>query len=65
VAIDAVWVVRPADGDPSSGRTSAQELVPDATFDALAAAHSRALARVSEDIAAAIRTAAASPRPRR
>jgi hypothetical protein len=30
------------------------------TFEALAGAHSRALARVSEDFAAAIRTAAAT-----
>jgi hypothetical protein len=33
--------------------------VTDASFDALAAAHSRALATVSEDIAAAIRAEAA------
>jgi len=55
--VDAVWVVRSAaHGKIRSGRTIAQESVQGEGFDALAAAHSRALARVSGDIAAAIRT---------
>ncbi len=54
--IDATWVVRnAAGGAPRFGRTSAQEPVRGDGFDALAAAHSRALARLSGDIAAAIR----------
>ena len=51
-ALDAVWTVRRAkDGRTSTGRTSARETVPESGYDALAAAHSRAVARLSEDIA--------------
>jgi len=57
--IDAVWTVRKsADGKTSSGRTVASEPVQGKGFDALAAAHSRALAKISGDIAAAIRAEA-------
>ena len=57
--IDAVWVVRQtANGRTRSGRTVAQEPVQGDGFDALAAAHSRALQRLSADIAAAIRAQA-------
>ena len=57
--IEAVWVVRKAAGGVTrSGRTAARELAQGDTFDALAAAHSRALGRVSADIAAAIRAEA-------
>ena len=60
VLIDAVWTVHPAAGGESrSGRTIARETVQGKSFDALAAAHSRALAAVSAEIAAAIRAAAA------
>lgn len=64
--VDAVWAVRRADGGASrTGRTTAHETVEDKTNDALAAAHSRALATVSAGIAAAIRAdALAGPRPR-
>jgi uncharacterized protein len=56
VLIDAVWVVRPPTGGTTqSGRTVASETVSDDSYDSLAAAHSRALAKVSSDIAAAIR----------
>ena len=56
--IEAVWVVRKSAGTISlSGRTSAVEPAT-GSFDALAAAHSRALAKVSSDIAAAIRSEA-------
>jgi hypothetical protein len=51
--------VRGPKGAARSGRTVAREGVTDSSFDALAAAHSRALATVSEDIAAAIRAEAA------
>ena len=56
VLVDAVWVVRPPSvGAAQSGRTVATEPVSGDDFDALASAHSRALAKVSSDIAAAIR----------
>ena len=53
--LDAVWVVRKANGDTQSGRTVAHESAQADTFDALAAAHSRAIAKMSTDIAGAIR----------
>jgi uncharacterized lipoprotein YmbA len=56
--VDAAWAVRSAGGKTRSGRTIAQEAVQGEDFDALAAAHSRALAKVSGDIAAAIRSEA-------
>jgi uncharacterized lipoprotein YmbA len=60
VLVEAVWAVRKAKGgDTRSGRTVAREAVAGTSFDALAAAHSRALATVSDDIAAAIRAEAA------
>jgi uncharacterized protein len=56
--VDAVWVVRKTAGEKTrSGRTTARESVQGEGFEALASAHSRALARVSADIAAAIRAA--------
>jgi hypothetical protein len=63
VLVDVVWAVHQlANGDTRSGRTMARETVQGEGFDGLAAAHSRALAAVSADIAAAIRAAAATPR---
>jgi uncharacterized lipoprotein YmbA len=59
VVVDAVWSVRGPKGAARSGRTVAREGVTDSSFDALAAAHSRALATVSGDIARAIRAEAA------
>jgi uncharacterized protein len=57
--LEAVWAVRKtAGGETRSGRTVAREAVQGEGFDALAAAHSRALARMSGDIAAAIRAEA-------
>jgi hypothetical protein len=57
--IEAVWVVhKSAGGTSQSGRTVASEPAQGDGFDALAAAHSRALAKVSSDIAAAIRAQA-------
>ena len=62
-------VVRPAGGgEATAGRTVATETVAGKDLDAVAAAHSRALATVSGDIAAAIRAQASVPRaptPRR
>ena len=57
--VEAVWVVRKtADKNSLSGHTLATEPVSGDAFDALAAAHSRALTKVSADIAAVIRTEA-------
>lgn len=57
--LDAIWVVRqPAGNITLSGRTTATEPVTGNGFDALAAAHSRALAKLSGDLAAAIRSEA-------
>ena len=54
--VDAVWTVRRIkDGKTELGRTAVRETVQDKGYDALAAAHSRALARLSQDIAAAVR----------
>jgi uncharacterized lipoprotein YmbA len=60
VLVEAVWIVeRTAGGGTRSGRTVAHEDVQAKGFDAIAAAHSRALATVSGDIAEAIRAEAA------
>ena len=57
--LDALWAVhQTAGGATRSGRTVAQEAAQGDGYDALAAAHSRALARMSGDIAAAIRAEA-------
>ena len=54
VTIDALWSIRrAAGGAPKTGRSSVREAVSGAGFDALVAAHSRALAQVSRDIAGA------------
>lgn len=59
VQIEAVWVVKQAErGLARSGRTVVREPVDGKGYDALAAAHSRALARVSADIATEIRAEA-------
>jgi uncharacterized lipoprotein YmbA len=56
-SLDAVWTVRRAkDGKTETGRTSAREKVDDDSYDGLAAAHSRGVARLSQDIADAVRT---------
>jgi uncharacterized protein len=58
-ALDAVWTVRrPADDKSRSGRTTVRESVQQTGYDALAAAHSRAIARLSQDIADAVRALA-------
>jgi uncharacterized protein len=59
VLLDAVWAVhQTTGGELRSGRTVAQQAVQGDSYDALAAAHSRALARMSGDIATAIRAEA-------
>ena len=53
--LDAVWSVRRVkDGKAETGRTTVRETVQEKSYDALAAAHSRAVARLSRDIAAAV-----------
>ena len=54
--LDAVWTVRRAKEEASrAGRTTASEPAADGSFAALVAAHSRALARLSGEVAEAIR----------
>jgi len=61
--IDAVWTVRAtATARAQSGRTFARENVQGDGYDALAVSHSKALAKVSEDIEAAIRALAKAQR---
>ena len=56
-SLDAVWTVRRTkDGKTETGRTSAREPLQDSGYDTLAAAHSRAIARLSQDIADIVRT---------
>jgi uncharacterized lipoprotein YmbA len=63
--LEAVWTVqRTSDGTSRTGRTVAQEGVDGKEFDALAAAHSRALATLSSDIAAALRAMPPTTRKR-
>jgi uncharacterized lipoprotein YmbA len=60
--VDALWSVRRIkDGASASGRATVRESVADRSYDALAAAHSRAVARMSQDVADAIRKLASSP----
>ena len=54
--LDAAWMVRRAkDGRIETGRTTVREAVPQKGYDALVAAHSRAVGRLSQDIANAVR----------
>ena len=57
--LDAVWTVsRTKDGRSQTGRTTVREPATEKGYDALAAAHSRAVARLSRDIAEAVRALA-------
>jgi uncharacterized protein len=54
--LDAVWTIQAAAGGAThSGRTSVREPVQGHGYEALAAAHSNAMAKLSADIAASIR----------
>ena len=54
--LEAVWsVARIKDGKLQTGRTTAREAAAERSFDALAAAHSRAVGRLSQDLANAVR----------
>lgn len=62
--VDAVYAVRRTkDGAVESGRATRREAVADRSYDALAAAHSRAVAGVSGDIALAFDRLAARTAP--
>lgn len=53
--IEALWTVRHASGgNTDAGRAVASETVQGDSYDALVAAHGRALARISREIAAAV-----------
>lgn len=55
--LDAIWTVRRTkDGKTLTGRSTVIETVNDKGYDAVAAAHSRAIARASRDIADAVLT---------
>jgi uncharacterized lipoprotein YmbA len=58
VTIDALWAIAvPGRSAAITGHTAVHEMVAGAGYDALVAAHSRALAAVSRDIAMAVRNA--------
>ena len=55
-SLDAVWTVRRLkDGKTETGRTGVREPVDGEGFEALAAAHSRGIAKMSQEIADAVR----------
>jgi len=63
ITLDAVWTVsRIKDGKSQTGRTTVREVTQGNGYDALAAAHSRALARLSQSIADAVRALEGSGR---
>ena len=63
--LDAVWTVRRVkDGKLQMGRTTVREPASERGYDALAAAHSRAVARLSQDIADAVRALDGLGQPR-
>jgi hypothetical protein len=58
-SLEALWTItRTKDGTAQTGRTSVRESSPSGGYDGVAAAHSRALARLSRDIADAIQALA-------
>ena len=62
VTIDALWTVkRVSDGVPRTGRSTARESSSGGSYDTMVAAHSRALATISHEIAEAIRSSASTP----
>lgn len=59
VTLAVIWSVRPPNGNGADGRTVVHEAVSEQGYDALVKAHSRALASVANEIAAAMRPATA------
>jgi uncharacterized lipoprotein YmbA len=63
VSIDALWTVkRVSDGVLRTGRSTARESSGGGAYGAVAAAHSRALATISHEIAEAIRSSVSPQR---
>ncbi|MFN5745791.1 MAG: membrane integrity-associated transporter subunit PqiC [Methylococcaceae bacterium] len=61
-SIEAAWVIRPKDSDkPLRGRSVVSEPCGDPSYDALVAAHTRALRRISHGIAATLRARQLEP----
>jgi len=61
-ALDAVWTLRRIkDGKTASGRTRVSEPVQGNGYDVIAAAHSRAIARLSQEIADAVQLLERAP----
>lgn len=61
--LNAVWTVRRTkDGKTQAGRTTIREPLSEKGYDALAAGHSRALGRMSQDIADAVLALERAPR---
>ena len=54
VSVEIAWTVRRGSGEPRAGRSTANERAAGGDYEALVAAHSRALAAVSAEIAQAI-----------
>ena len=55
--LEALWVVRRMkDGEAERGRTMVRQSLPEKNYDALAAAHSQAIARLSQEIGDAVRS---------
>ncbi len=62
VTIDTLWTVRsPSGGEPKTGRAVVRESTNGDGYDALVAAHGRALGTVSREIAESIRAAGSTP----
>ena len=59
--VEVVWTLRPLKGTAVIGRSVAREATAGAGYDALVAAHSRALSSVSRDIAGAVKTMRSKP----
>jgi len=57
VTVDALWSVRPAAGEARAGRSLIEEPVTESGHAGVAAAYSRALARVARELAAAVAAA--------
>ena len=59
--VEVLWTVKPARGAAQPGRSGVREATGGPGYDALVAAHSRALDAVGRDIAAAVRATCAKP----
>ena len=60
VTVEALWSVRPSRGEPRAGRSLAAEQAAAGDYAGIAAAYSRALARVAQDMAASVTAARAN-----